>query len=342
VAGKLQYPHGEAPENAFHHADLAVAQWVADHGRRAGLGSDTLPAAPALYVPLGDERRAVGVLGVLPDNPRRVLLPEQSHLLDTFAGQIGLALERARLTEVAEASSLAVERESLRNTLLASISHDLRTPLAVMAGAASTLAERGATLAEESKAELARSIEVKAREMSDLVSNVLDLMRFQSGQVVLRRDWQPLEDLVGAALERLKERLHDHPVELRLPADLPPVYVDAGLVVQLFGNLFDNIAKYTPSGTRAWVSATHDGDSVRVVVEDEGPGFPAGDPAKLFDKFQRGNEEGAVVGAGLGLTICRAIVRAHGGEIEARRRDGQGVSKGARFEFTLPAREPVA
>jgi two-component system, OmpR family, sensor histidine kinase KdpD len=342
ASGKLQYPRGEAPENAFRRADLAVAQWVADHGRRAGLGSDTLSAAPALYVPLGDEHRTAGVLAVLPNNPRRVLLPEQSHLLDTFAGQIGLALERARLAEVAEASSLAVERESLRNTLLASISHDLRTPLAVMAGAASTLAERGPTLAEESKAELARSIEVKAREMSDLVSNVLDLMRFQSGQVVLRRDWQALEDLVGAALERLKERLRDHPVELRLPADLPPVYVDAGLVVQVFGNLFDNVAKYTPPGTRSWVSATQDGDSVRVVVEDEGPGFPAGDPAKLFDKFQRGNDEGVVVGAGLGLTICRAIVRAHGGEIEARRRDGQGINKGARFEFTLPAKEPPA
>jgi two-component system sensor histidine kinase KdpD len=177
--------------------------------------------------------------------------------------------------------------------------------------------------------------------MSDLVSNVLDLMRFQSGQVVLRRDWQPLEDLVGAALERLRERLRDHPVELRLPADLPPVYVDAGLVVQLFQNLFDNIAKYTPSGTRARVSAAPDGDSVRVVVEDEGPGLPAGDPAKLFDKFQRGREEGAVIGAGLGLTICRAIVRAHGGEIEARR-DGLGAIKGARFEFTLPAKEPAA
>jgi len=342
ASGRLQYPRGEAPENAFRHADLAVAQWVADHGRRAGLGSDTLSAAPALYVPLGDERKTAGVLAVLPNNPRRVLLPEQSHLLDTFAGQIGLSLERARLAEVAEASSLAVERESLRNTLLASISHDLRTPLAVMAGAASTLAERGLTLAEDSKTELARSIELKAREMSDLVSNVLDLMRFQSGQVVLRRDWQPLEDLVGAALERLKERLQGHPVELRLPADLPPVYVDAGLVVQVFGNLFDNIAKYTPPGTRSWVSASHDGDAVRVVVEDEGPGFPAGDPAKLFDKFQRGNEEGVVVGAGLGLTICRAIVRAHGGEIEARRRDGPEPNKGARFEFTLPAKEPPA
>ena len=338
ASGKLQYPRGQAPESAFRRADLAVAQWVADHGRRAGLGSDTLPAAPALYVPLGDERRAVGVLAVLPANPRRVLLPEQSHLLDTFAGQIGLALERARLAEVAEASSLAVERESLRNTLLASISHDLRTPLAVMAGAASALAERGADLPEDTKGELARSIEVKAREMSDLVSNVLDLMRFQSGQVRLRRDWQPLEDLLGAGLERLRERLREHPVEVRLSPDLPPVHVDAGLVVQLFGNLLDNIAKYTPAGTRSWISATRDGDTVRVVVEDEGPGFPPGEPSKLFEKFQRGNGEGAVVGAGLGLAICRAIVRAHGGDIEARRREGGG----ARFEFTLPAKEPAA
>ena len=338
ASGKLQYPRGEAPESALRRADLAVAQWVVDHGRRAGLGSDTLPAAPALYVPLGDERRAVGVLAVLPTNPRRVLLPEQSHLLDTFAGQIGLALERAHLAEVAEASTLAVERESLRNTLLASISHDLRTPLAVMAGAASTLAERGATLPEGSKSELARSIEVKAREMSDLVSNVLDLMRFQSGQVRLRRDWQPLEDLVGAGLEQLRERLREHPVEVRLSPDLPPVHVDAGLVVQLFGNLLDNIAKYTPAGTRAWISATRDGDAVRVLVEDEGPGFPPGEPSKLFEKFQRGNEEGAVVGAGLGLAICRAIVRAHGGDIEARRREGGG----ARFDFTLPTKEPAA
>lgn len=336
ASGKLQYPRGPPLESSLRRADLAVAQWVADHGRRAGLGSDTLPAAPALYAPLGDAERAVGVLAVLPLNPRRVLLPEQSHLLDTFASQIGLALERARLAEVAEASGLAAERERLRNTLLASISHDLRTPLAVMAGAGSTLAERGATLDEPTRAVLARSIERKALEMSDLVSNVLDLMRFQSGQVVLRRDWESIEDLVGAALHRLEERLKDHPVELTLPADLPPVYVDAGLVVQVFSNLLDNLVKYTPPGTQATIGATTGDDFVRIVIEDRGPGFPPGDPALLFEKFQRGSEEGAVAGAGLGLAICRAIVRAHGGGIEARRREGGG----ARFEVTLPAREP--
>lgn len=338
ATGKLQCPRGEPLDSSLRRADLAVAQWVTDHGRRAGLGSDTLPAAPALYVPLGDADRAAGVLAVLPVNERRVLLPEQSHLLDTFAGQIGLALERARLAEVAEASSLAAERESLRNTLLASISHDLRTPLAVMAGAGSTLAERGATLDEATRVALARSIETKALEMSDLVSNVLDLMRFQSGQVALRRDWESVEDLAGAALHRLEERLRDHPLDLTIPADLPPVYVDAGLIVQLFSNLLDNVAKYTPPGTQVTIGAVAGSEFIRVVFEDRGPGFPPGDPALLFEKFQRGNGEGAVAGAGLGLAICRAIVRAHGGAIEARRRAGGG----ARFDITLPVAEPLA
>jgi two-component system sensor histidine kinase KdpD len=336
VDGKLDYPRQSPLESSFRKADLAVAQWVADHARRAGLGSDTLPAARGLYVPLGVEPPTVGVLAVLPSNPRRVLLPEQSHLLETFAGQIALALERARLAEVAEASGLAAERESLRNTLLASISHDLRTPLAVIAGAASALAQHGQKLDEETRVSLAGSIETKAREMSDLVSNVLDLMRFQSGQIGLRRDWEALDDLVGAALRPLEEKLGEREVELQFPPDLPPVYVDATLIVQVFVNLLDNIAKYTPPGTHVTISVTGNNELVRVTVDDDGPGLPPGDPARLFEKFQRGSEEGSVVGVGLGLAICRAIVRAHGGEIEAHRRP----EGGARFTLTLPAREP--
>jgi two-component system sensor histidine kinase KdpD len=337
AGGKLRYPTDPPLESSFRHADLAVAQWVADHGRRAGLGSDTLPASPGLYVPLGDERRTVGVLAVLANNVRRVLLPEQSHLLGTFAGQIALALERARLAEVAEASSLAAERETLRNTLLASISHDLRTPLAVIAGAGSTLAQHGASLDEATRVQLARSVEIKAREMSELVTNVLELVRLESGQVVLRRDWQTLDDLVGSALTAYSDKLADHRIEVHLPAELPPVWVDATLIVQVFTNLFDNIAKYTPPGTRATVSAAlePERDFVRVTLDDEGPGLPAGDPARLFDKFQRGSDEGTVVGVGLGLAICQAVVRAHGGEIEAQRRPGGG----ARLTFTLPCTE---
>jgi two-component system sensor histidine kinase KdpD len=332
--GKLQYPRDPRLPPSYRHADLAVAQWVVDHGQRAGLGSDTLPAAPGLYLPLGDERQRLGVLAVLPGNQRRVLLPEQRHLLETFAGQIGIAIERARLAEAAEAASLDAERESLRNTLLASISHDLRTPLAVMAGAGSTLAERGPTLDEATRTSLARSIEVKAREMSDLVSNVLDLMRFESGQVVLRTEVETLDDLVGTALHG---QLINHVVDVRLPADLPTVVVDAKLIVQVLTNLFDNIAKYTPAGTHVTVSAISEGKRVRVQVDDDGPGLPPGNPARLFDKFQRGDGEGAIVGVGLGLAICQAIIRAHGGEITA----GQRVPQGARFEFTIPAGDAV-
>jgi two-component system sensor histidine kinase KdpD len=337
AAGKLEYPKDLPREESFRNADLAVAQWVADHGRRAGLGSDTLPAANGVYLPLGDPRHTFGVMAICPSNPRRVLLPEQSHLLETFMGQIALALERAQLSDTAESARVAAENESFRNTLLASISHDLRTPLAVMAGAGSTLAQRGSTLDEQTRTQLAQSIETKAQEMSDLISNVLDLMRFESGQVKLRRDWQTLDDLVGPALDRLHEKLAHHPIELRIPTELPPVHVDATLIVQVFSNLLDNIAKYTPPGTRASISAVADGSFVRVTVDDEGPGLPHLDPARLFDKFQRGNEEGPIVGVGLGLAICRAIVRAHGGDIDARR----GALGGARFEFTLPTTEPA-
>jgi len=314
---------------------LAIAQWVLDHGRRGGLGTDTLAGAPALYVPLGDSRPALGVLAVLPSNRRRVLLPEQRHLLETFAAQIALALERARLAEAAEAARVSAESESLRNTLLASISHDLRTPLAIMAAGGSTLAEHGASLDAATRTELARSIERTARDMSELVSNVLDLTRFESGEVALRRDWQALDDLVGAAWQRHEAQLAEYPLELSLPADLPPVYVDAALIVQVFSNLFDNIAKYTPAGTRVRVSALPEGQLVRVYVDDEGPGLPPGESARLFDKFHRGIEEGTVAGVGLGLAICRAIIRAHGGSIEAEQRPGGG----ARFELTLPTLE---
>ncbi len=336
VSGKLQYPRDRRLDVSYRRADLAVAQWVVDHGQRAGLGSDTLAAAPGLYLPLGDARHRLGVLAVLPGNQRRVLLPEQRHLLETFAGQIGIALERAQLAEAAEAASLDAERESLRNTLLASISHDLRTPLAVIAGAGSTLAEQGATLDQQTRVSLARSIEIKAREMSDLISNVLDLMRFESGQVVLRNDWEALDDLVGTALHGVEQQLARHVVDVRLPADLPPVLVDARLIVQVLTNLFDNIGKYTPAGTHVTVSAATDGKFVRVTVDDDGPGLPPGNPARLFDKFQRGDGEGSIVGVGLGLAICQAIIKAHGGEIEAQRR----TPRGARFDFTLPATGP--
>ena len=316
----------------FVEPDLSVAQWVHDHGRPAGLGTDALPGAPAMYLPLSAGQRTLGVLAVLPDNPRRVLLPEQRHLLETFAGQVGLALERGRLAETAEAARVIAETERVRNTLLASISHDLRTPLSVIAGASSALADPGITLDAAARVALARSIEAKALEMSELISNVLDLMRFESGEVPLRREPESVADLVEVALRRAEPVLTGRTVDVKLPADLPSVDADAALVAQVLTNLFENLGRHTPPGTRAIVSAVREADSVRVVVSDDGPGLPDGDPDRVFAKFHRGHEESNAGGAGLGLAICRAIVTAHGGEIRAANVQGAG----ARFEFTLP------
>jgi two-component system sensor histidine kinase KdpD len=332
AGGRVRHPHGESIAGSLHGADLGIAQWVQDHGRAAGLGTDTLPGTEALYLPLKGSQAVLGVLGVLPANPRRVLLPEQYHLLETFAGQIALALERAQLAERAQRASIDAEREGLRNALLASISHDLRTPLAVIAGASSSLAERGTQLAEGERAALARSIYEQSRQMGELVAKVLEMTRLEAGGIALARDWHSIAEIAGAVLRRLAERLAAHPVRIELPADLPLARVDAALIEQVFANLLENAAKYTPAGTVVLIRASAAGGEFQVSVEDEGPGLPPGDPEQLFAKFERGEVEGAIAGVGLGLAICRAIVHLHGGRIWAERRP-QG---GAAFRFTLP------
>jgi len=335
--GRLYYPKGAPASGSLEDADLSVAQWVFDHDRPAGLGTDTLPAAVAQYLPLKGTQQTLGVLAVRPTHRRRLLLPEQRHLLETFASQIALAVERAQLADAAEVARVSAETESLRNTLLASISHDLRTPLAVIAGASSALNDPALKLDADARTHLAESIEAKAQEMSELISNVLDLMRFEAGEVRLRRDWQTVDDLVGTALARLDGRFGDRPVAVVVPSELPPVHVDAPLVTQVLVNLLENAIKHTRSGTRISISAGLEGEAVRVVVDDTGPGLPPGDQERLFAKFQRGREESNTGGAGLGLAICRAIVNAHGGHIVAMQRPGGG----ARFLFTLPTGEPV-
>ena len=262
---------------------------------------------------------------------RHRLLPEQYHLLETFAGQIALALERAQLADRAERASVDAKAEGLRNALLASISHDLRTPLAVISGASSSLVERGDKLdLAESKA-LARSIFQQSQEMSDLVANVLQMTRLEGGAIALNRDWHALSEVVGSVLARLREPLASHTVQLELPPGLPLVRMDALLIEQVLANLLENAFKYTPSRTPIRVSAEAAGGEVLVSVEDEGPGLPPGDPEALFAKFYRGSAESAVGGVGLGLAICRAVVNLHGGRIWAERQP-----KGTAFRFTLP------
>ncbi|HTN49015.1 MAG TPA: sensor histidine kinase KdpD [Burkholderiaceae bacterium] len=332
---RLEYPRGTGEPASLRGADLSIAQWVQDHAQKAGLGTDTLPAAPARYLPvLGSHAaRALGVLAVLPANPRRILLPEQAHLLETFASQVAIALERAELVERAQAATVAAETESVRNSLLAAISHDMRTPLAVISGAASSLAQQPTRLSDEARHELAQSIVDESRQMTQLIANVLDMTRLESGRTSIHPEWVSLEEVVGGALHRLQSLLGGHAVETRLDGAPPLVYADPVLFEQLLFNLIENAAKYTPRGTRVVIAAQRRGDALELQVTDDGPGFPAGvEPDLLFDKFQRGRAEGAIGGVGLGLAICRAIARAHGGDIRAER----VPTGGAAFITTLP------
>ena len=334
--GRLQPLQGVELAESLEEADLSVAQWVFDHGRPAGLGTDTLPAAIAQYLPLMGTNQTLGVLAVQPTQRRRLLLPEQRHLLETFAGQIALAIERSQRAEQAAAAQIAVETESLRNTLLASISHDLRAPLDSITEGSRALNDPYLRADGEARGRIARAIEINAGEMSELISNVLDLMSFQVGDVQLRREWQRIDGLLDTAMARLEGRFSERPIDVSLPAELPSVCVDATLISRVLVNLLENANKHTPSGTRIIVSATAESESVRIVVDDTGPGLPP-HPERLFAKFQRGRGEVNTGGAGLGLALCRAIVTAHGGHISGMQRPGGG----ARFTFTLPTTAPA-
>ncbi|HKC42899.1 MAG TPA: sensor histidine kinase KdpD [Burkholderiales bacterium] len=330
--GRIHYPRGASTDASLHGADLSVAQWVFDHDEPAGLGTDTLPAAQAHYLRLAGSQGPIGVLAVLPASPRRLFVPEQQRLLETFASQIALALERSQLGAAAKQSELSAESERLRNALLAAISHDLRTPLASIVGASSSLLERGERMDPPGRHELARAIHEEAQRMSGLIDNVLDMARLQSGAANLNRQWHPLEELVGATLKRLETTLAGHRVQTHIPGDLPLVNVDGVLIGQVLANLLENAAKYTPRGTTIAISAEVGHDELVVSVADEGPGLPAGEEERIFDKFHRAAPEGPQSGVGLGLSICKAIVQAHGGTIAAENLPAGG----AVFRFTLP------
>jgi two-component system sensor histidine kinase KdpD len=334
-SGRVVYPNGESQPHSLRGADLGVAQWVFDHGRIAGRGTDTLPGADAVYFPIQGASGPIGVLALLPSSLRRVFLPEQQRLLETFLNQTALAIERVRLAQAAQTAQIKVETESLRNSLLAGISHDLRTPLAAIVGAASSLAEEPERLAPEARRELARTIYDEGQRMATLANNILDMARLDAGAVTLNRDWYPLEEIVGGVLTRMRARLEGRPVRIALPKDAPLVKLDAVLIEQVLTNLIENALKYTPAATGVEISAEFAPQAATVTVADEGPGIPPGLEEKLFDKFYRASPERAQSGVGLGLTICRAIVEAHGGRIWA----GNRPSGGAAFRFTLPLDE---
>ena len=267
--------------------EAGVAQWVYDHQHMAGLGTTTLPSAEALYLPLVAARGTVGVLGVQPAQAHRLLTPEQVALLETFASQTALALERALLAEEAQQAQVQIETERLRNSLLSSVSHDLRTPLTAITGATSTLLERGYTLDPPTRHELLQTVYEEADRLNRLVSNLLEMTRLESGAVQVHKEWQPLEEVVGAALTRLEVPLRDHPLTTHLPADLPLVPLDSVLMEQVLINLLDNAIKYTPPGSPIPLSAWATEGAVTVEVADQGPGLAPGDQQRIFEKFYR-------------------------------------------------------
>jgi two-component system sensor histidine kinase KdpD len=279
--------------------------------------------------------RVRGVVALTARRPQQLADAERRRLLDTCASLLAIALERVHYVEVAQRTTLQMESERLRNALLAAISHDLRTPLAALAGMAETLPLTGPPLAPPHAA-IARSLVAATRRMRALVDNLLDMARLQSGHVALDLQWQSLEEIVGSALRGLEPLFDGRPLRVQLPADLPLLRVDAALLERVLVNLLENAAKYTPEDAAITIGAASAGTFVEVWVADDGPGLPPGQEERLFDKFERGARESATPGVGLGLAICKAIVEAHGGRISAH----NVATGGACVRVELPLGQP--
>jgi len=333
--GRLAPDEGDAAQLPMDASELAVGQWVHEHGQVAGQGTDTLPGASALYLPLTGSRGSVGVLGLRPQDPRPLQAPEQLHQLEAFASQTALAIERARLAEEAERAQVRAETERLRNSLLSSVSHDLRTPLASITGAASTLLENEARLDARTRRDLLETLHEEADRLNRLVQNLLEMTRLESGALQVHTEWHSVEEVVGAALGRFSKALARRPVTTHVPPELPLVPMDDVLIEQVLINLIDNALKYTPAESPIEVTAEDSGGAVLIEVADRGPGLPPGEERRIFEKFHRAEAGPTVRGAGLGLAICRGIVHAHGGRIWAENRAGGGVT----VRFTLPVKE---
>jgi two-component system sensor histidine kinase KdpD len=315
--------------------DMAAAQWAFDHAAPAGAGTGTLPSNPYLFLPLLAPMRSRGVLAVRVPDVGALLVPERRELLDAFAALAAIALERVHYVDVAQDAVVRMEGERLRNSLLAALSHDLRTPLTGLVGLSESLTLSRPPLAA-AQMELANALRDEARRMSTLVANLLDMARIQSGGVKLNLQWQVVEETIGSALRACRWQLGARTVETSIPRGLPLVRFDATLLERVLCNLLENAGKYTPAGARVTIAARAQDGQLFVAVCDDGPGLPAGREDALFEKFVRGQQESSISGVGLGLAICRAIVEAHGGGMRAWNRPGAGAC----FEFSLPLGDP--
>ena len=332
-AGALAITGTSRPDLALSDEELAVARWVIEHGRPAGHGTDTLPGSRVTCVPIQAGATALGVLAVVVPS-LELLAVEHRAFVAAFVRQAALAIERSRLVHEAEASALKIRTEEMRSALLSAVSHDLRTPLGAITGAGTALRDDRGRLGPEQRAELCDAICTEAERMERLVGNILDTVRLESGSVAPRREWVPLEETVGSALSRLESKLGTREVKVALPDALPLLSVDPVLFEQVFVNLVENVIKHCGADCPIEIGARIDGETFAIEVADRGPGLPAGTEQRVFDKFYRGPHVHAG-GVGLGLSICRGVVQAHGGTISAENRAGGG----ALFRIKLPVQQ---
>jgi two-component system, OmpR family, sensor histidine kinase KdpD len=328
---------GASPGFVLEEGELDVAQWAYQMGKESGRGTETSPGTRSRFLPLSTASGTVGVLAVQPYAPGNPLSEEQRQFLDTFASQAALAITRARLAERAGEAEMLQATERLQTALLNSISHDLRTPLVSIVGALSSLQEDGEGLDLAYRRSLVDNAREEAERLNRLVGNLLDMTRIEAGALKLVCEPCDVQDLVGAAMERLRERIADRPVLLDIPSDLPLVPMDFVLMEQVLVNLMDNALKYSPASLpielRAWV----EGSEVRADLADNATPIPASDLVRVFDKFYRVHYPKQVSGTGLGLSICKGIVEAHGGRIWAEHRPGGGNV----LRIALPLEQPA-
>jgi two-component system sensor histidine kinase KdpD len=316
--------------------ELGVARWAFANQREAGLSTQTLPGASGLFVPLSTSHGRLGVLAVIPRDRARFSDPEERRFVEAFAAQMGVAVERTQLAEENARARLESERERLRSALLSSVSHDLRTPLGVIEGSASTLLDEGAALDAATRRDLIQTIREESERLGRRVRDLLDMTRLEAGAVTLDVEWQSVEEMVGAALERAERGRGEARIHVHLPRSLPLVPCDGALIEQVLVNLLENALKYAPLGLAIDVSAEAGPAEVVLSVADRGPGVPAAERERIFEKFYRARAQREADGVGLGLAICRSVVAAHGGRIWVEDRAGGG----AVFRVGLPRRDP--
>lgn len=330
-AGKLNIEPHPSSTLALDEDALYVAGWVFDYRQPAGRFTDVSPNATALYLPLLATGKTVGVMGIRTRQAEPLSL-DQEALLETFANQSALVIERELLDQSAEQAAMLRESERLYTTLLNSISHELRTPLATITGAASSLLNSQTGTNETARNALTKDIQVAAERLNRLVENLLDMSRLDAGRLQLKLEWCDVSDMISVAVKRLTKDFVHHPLSIEYQPNLPLVSMDFRLMEQVLMNLLDNACTYTPAGTPIKIAAALDGQFLRITVADAGPGIPPAERERIFDKFYRlpGTATG---GTGLGLSICRGLVEAHNGCLTVEQNEGGG----ARFVIRLPA-----